>query len=598
MSHFLSTFSYSLLQALAWSLIHALWQLSLLFVVYRMVLPWYKNDAAKRHWIGLGTLLVQCIWSTLTLVYQYQHTQATSTTSRISGEGLPHVAMSTTAIWKTATQDSAWTDAVQYWCIQHLDYLVYAWFSGVLFLVVRLMGGYYYVQRLRWKHTQWADDATQQVFDTLLDRLEIPYQVLLRISSKIDTPMTIGFLQPIVLMPFGLLSGLSEQELRAILAHELAHIKRYDYLINLIQSFIEIVFFYHPLVWVISDAVRDDRENACDDWALAVCQHKLHLAKALTLVEHFKLQSSTSLAMSFSGNKAKLLSRVQRILGLKTQQSNSPVGIIAACVCVLLALCSLNFTQVKAQASQVASSLQQLMRPTKTQLPTPKQRTITVVEPQPVSTPAPVLLSVNQDSLQVASHLAAMAILEKQMQGYSEQIRGYSEQINQLSKHIRAHLPSQESIETISKAIQQQGAQLGKLARKQAQISLQLEEEGLSKDERAKLTNEHQQLDNQIKALEEQLKKFSEKTLDMEAHIAHTPIDSLVKLVDKTAVPLQEIAKKLTLHAEAIKAIDPTGKYHDSHKLVYGFSEPVDAPTPPTPPSPPAPPAQKSPKAQ
>jgi beta-lactamase regulating signal transducer with metallopeptidase domain len=216
------------------------------------------------------------------------------------------------------------------------------WILGMSIMTIKLIGGYFYVQKLRWQCTNLVETDTENLFKQLLNQFDISRTVEIRESQLIESPLTIGYLQPLVLVPIGLLTGLSQGEIKAIFAHELAHIKRHDYLINIIQSMIEILFFYHPLVWVIGESIRQDRENCCDDWALEICQNKLYLAKALTFVETFRQQSKTSLTMAFSGNKPQLLGRIQRILGVQQQETTNPVGIISSVVVLALAFCCLN----------------------------------------------------------------------------------------------------------------------------------------------------------------------------------------------------------------------------------------------------------------
>src|SRR5690606_19858334 len=100
-------------------------------------------------------------------------------------------------------------------------------------------------------------------------------------SVKVNLPLTIGWLKPVILFPAGMLSGMPADQLEAIMAHELAHIQRRDYLFNIVQNAIEILFFFHPAVWAISHRIRVERENCCDDIALRHCQSKLALANAL-----------------------------------------------------------------------------------------------------------------------------------------------------------------------------------------------------------------------------------------------------------------------------------------------------------------------------
>ena len=132
-------------------------------------------------------------------------------------------------------------------------------------------------------------------------------------SGLAKTPMVIGYLKPIILFPLGTVNQLTQQEVEAVLAHELAHIYRNDYLLNIIQSFIEIIFYYHPAVWWISANIRTERENCCDDIAVKICGSSITYVKALVILD--EIQPTPNLAMLFSSDsKNQLLNRVKRIL--------------------------------------------------------------------------------------------------------------------------------------------------------------------------------------------------------------------------------------------------------------------------------------------
>ncbi|UON82092.1 M48 family metalloprotease [Dyadobacter chenwenxiniae] len=168
-------------------------------------------------------------------------------------------------------------------------------------------------------------------FGVMTAKMNITQSVEFRETAKIVTPMVIGALRPVVLIPIGLLSGFSTAQIEAILAHELAHIRRNDYLINMLQSFVEVVFFFHPAIWWLSDRIRAEREHCCDDIALSVCGDKMSLAHALVKVAEW--QRTPGFAMAFASKKPLLLQRVQRVLGLNPKPArtlgNLPIMLFA-----------------------------------------------------------------------------------------------------------------------------------------------------------------------------------------------------------------------------------------------------------------------------
>ena len=140
-------------------------------------------------------------------------------------------------------------------------------------------------------------------------------------SPKIKNPITLGFFKPLVLLPLSLLSGTPPEMIEAIILHELAHIKRNDFLMNIVQTLIETLFFYHPGIWYLSSKIRRERELACDDIALSLTTDRLTYAKALSLAQENMIQNG-KLAVAFAGNKNALIERIKRLNTKITMKTN------------------------------------------------------------------------------------------------------------------------------------------------------------------------------------------------------------------------------------------------------------------------------------
>src|SRR5262245_2612784 len=162
-----------------------------------------------------------------------------------------------------------------------LPWMILLWLLGVVFFSMRLVGGWLYTQRLKSYGTRPLEEGWEQTLRRLCDRLRAPRPARLLESALVKVPMVIGWLRPVILLPVGALTGLTPQQLEAIIAHELAHIRRHDYLINLLQAVVETLLFYHPAVWWVSRRIRQEREHCCDDLAVAVCGDALSYARAL-----------------------------------------------------------------------------------------------------------------------------------------------------------------------------------------------------------------------------------------------------------------------------------------------------------------------------
>ncbi|WP_188547234.1 M56 family metallopeptidase [Hymenobacter qilianensis] len=216
---------------------------------------------------------------------------------------------------------------------QHLPLIVTAWLLGLLAMTLRFLGGLAYLDRLRHYRVRPLPAVWQRRLTELGERAGLRRSVTLLESALVKAPLVAGHLSPVILLPLGTISGLSQAHLEAILAHELAHIIRRDYLMNLVQSITEILFFYHPGVWFVNACLRTERENCCDDMATAMCGSPLTLAQALTgLAElgHDRF-SAPRLAVAAVGPDGSLLSRVRRLVQRRSAPTFSE-GFMAAVV--------------------------------------------------------------------------------------------------------------------------------------------------------------------------------------------------------------------------------------------------------------------------
>ena len=168
-----------------------------------------------------------------------------------------------------------------------MPWLVFGWLAGVLLLSLRLLGGWWSTRVLRvvdvspvpeWCLAQLARCR----------RMGIARPVAIVSSVRVSVPVIVGHVKPVIVLPAAALSGLSVAQVEAILAHELAHVRRHDYLVNLAQTVIETLLFYHPAVWWVSRQVRETREHCCDDLAVTVCRSRREYVHALLDLEELR----------------------------------------------------------------------------------------------------------------------------------------------------------------------------------------------------------------------------------------------------------------------------------------------------------------------
>ncbi|MEZ5329705.1 MAG: M56 family metallopeptidase [Verrucomicrobiales bacterium] len=202
-------------------------------------------------------------------------------------------------------------DEARQWLSNWSPWIAGFWSLGVAILGTRVCGAWFAASRLRRLGVFQAPQEWQQRLDQLATRMGICSAVALLESKMIDAPVVIGWLKPVVLMPIGMLTGMTVDQVNAIIAHELAHIRRHDYLVNLLQTIAETMLFYHPVVWWLSRRLRFEREQCCDDLAVEICGDRIGYAKALCMIEE---QRATT-QMALSAGERPLARRIFRLLG-------------------------------------------------------------------------------------------------------------------------------------------------------------------------------------------------------------------------------------------------------------------------------------------
>jgi uncharacterized protein (TIGR03435 family) len=216
-----------------------------------------------------------------------------------------------------------------------LSWVATVWVAGVAVFWLRLLGGWMMAERLRHQEVRPAPAQWQQVLDRLRTRLRISRPVQLLVSGLVQAPVVVGLLRPVVLAPLGALAGLPADQMEALLLHELAHIRRYDYLVNALQSILEALLFYHPVVWWVSGHMRAEREMCCDDAAIAITGDALGFARALAQIgaaEHAHHRA----AMAATGGS--VVDRVARLLGVSRPASRTHSLAAVASAAVLVAI--------------------------------------------------------------------------------------------------------------------------------------------------------------------------------------------------------------------------------------------------------------------
>lgn len=217
-----------------------------------------------------------------------------------------------------------------------LPWMVLVWGAGMLILLLRLAGGWLWLQRLRWRRAELAPDALQRQLLDLCRRAGLKRAVTLLGCEGLPGPSVVGFLRPAILVPTGWFLNMSPTHVEALLAHELAHVLRHDYLVNLLQSLLEVLFFYHPGLWWLSRRIRQERELACDAFATHLLGDPLPLAEALTHLERRGL-GHVSLEPALAAHGGSLMERIRHLLLPPPRTSSTPMFGAAAVLALVLA---------------------------------------------------------------------------------------------------------------------------------------------------------------------------------------------------------------------------------------------------------------------
>jgi len=229
-----------------------------------------------------------------------------------------------------------------------LPWVVLAWMIGVFTRALWITSAWFAVRRLVRSATEPVDVMWVRVLEKLQRDLRVDQHVGLRLSALVDVPCVIGWLRPIILLPPAACLGLSPQQLEAVLAHELAHIKRYDFLVNSLQRIAEALLFYQPGAWWISRQIRIEREHCCDDAAVAVCPDVVGYARALTAIEVSRSRSGPLLAVT-GGD---LVGRIRRLLS----GHENPVSGLASVTAVTLLLIAIGASALASTAGVLQGS--------------------------------------------------------------------------------------------------------------------------------------------------------------------------------------------------------------------------------------------------
>ncbi|OEK02667.1 hypothetical protein BFP97_14550 [Roseivirga sp. 4D4] len=323
----------NLFDALGMTLIDSLWQGAIVMAIAFVGL-WVmkKSKANLRHNFLLICIVALPVMGVYTFSQRYEPAATYVETTLLQDIGFISDSEASMTSAPVSTSLDIKNEAFEW--VQMTPWIGVFWTVGMLLIFLRAAGGYLYLNRLKSSAFILDDIELNRLFDKLKDGFDLKREVLLKESMKISSPMVYGYFKPVILFPLGLVQGLTTDEVEVILLHELAHLKRNDFLINIVINGLRAVYFYHPVFWWLQSQLDNEREFASDEMVMEHQADGLTLVRALTKAKEFSMLSPS---LGFAGSsKNQLLKRVNRIM--KKQQKPNWTGLILPCLILVSVL--------------------------------------------------------------------------------------------------------------------------------------------------------------------------------------------------------------------------------------------------------------------
>ena len=312
----METTTYNLIQALGWSILHSIWLGAICYIlvnIIKLINP--KQSAAARYNTAFFLQVSIFLGFMISFLFYYSKYKAMQNLYQATPpEMIPAI---------------NFQEGSPFSLERLFPYLVAAYLIGFIIQVLILCNSYLKLRQLKYTGLDSIPKEWNQLFNKSKESLQINKRVSIFLSKHISVPLTVGFLKPFVLFPIAFVNNLNTTQVEAIILHELAHIKRQDYLFNLLKVVMETLLFFNPFVWALSKMIEKERENACDDMVLKQISTPIHYAKALVELEELRMKNTPALSMAATGNKNHLFQRIKRITNMETNHRNVKQQLLA-----------------------------------------------------------------------------------------------------------------------------------------------------------------------------------------------------------------------------------------------------------------------------
>lgn len=300
------------IKAFGWSILNSLWQSAIIYgVLFLIMLSFTKLSAKIKHNLAFGSIIIMFAGFAYNFVSQMM-IQVPLHSASITDQNIQLYQ------YFNNLPPSFASKAEQYFPAVAVFYII-----GIVLQLFVIAKGYKQLAKFKHENTSAVPESWKVLFNNVTAKLKINKSIHFHLSSIVNVPLVIGYMKPVVLFPLALVNQLDHAQVEAILIHELSHIRRNDYLLNLIKTAIETLLFYNPFVWMAGRFIHIEREHACDDLVLKITGKPLNYAHALLKLELLKDKNSPAYALAATGKTQNLYQRIKRITNMKTNYLNA-----------------------------------------------------------------------------------------------------------------------------------------------------------------------------------------------------------------------------------------------------------------------------------
>ncbi|MFD2286525.1 M48 family metalloprotease [Pedobacter petrophilus] len=335
------------IKAFGWSILNSLWQSAIIYgILFLVMLILPKLAARHRHNLAFASIVL------MFFIFCYNLGEQLVLTKPV------HQPISTAQQVQLSQYFNNLPETFSSKAERYFPLIVVAYVLGILLQLFIIAKGYHQLSKLKNENLSAIPGDWKLIFEDIIAKLGITKAVRFNLSSLVNVPLVIGYLKPVVLFPLALVNELDSDQVEAILIHELSHIRRHDFLLNLIKTAIETLLFFNPFVWMAGRFIHIEREHACDDLVLKTTGKPLKYAHALLKLELIKDNNSPAYALAATGKTQNLYQRIKRITNMKTNYLNAKQQMAALTLGVtcMLSIAWINPSEKKKEIKKVLTT--------------------------------------------------------------------------------------------------------------------------------------------------------------------------------------------------------------------------------------------------